>query len=1450
MSVNNLTLHAYDWKYRDSDTDGKIIIMAWCLDRDSKPHLLRFHDFPAYCHVELPLFIGHKRISWTQAKAQQVFDAICNMLGEDKPFKFFFKQAEKLYYYRAGKKYPMMVVLFNTIRSMYNCKNKLAQPFNVKDLGIIACKVWETNIPIVRKLLTLRNVKYCQWFEIQGVKVLSEDKISTLEEEYVVDRFTMNPIPPEKTGSWVTSPRVLSFDIETFSDRHRALPDPYSSKHVVYMISCEFQQLDKPETRRKDLILFGDCNPTDKGNVIKVKSEVELIDTMSDLVIKYDPDVVIGYNIFGYDNPYLDTRLKRRLREWKPMGRLLNEPTKMSSFSWGSSGYGHNEINILEMDGRIMIDLLPLIRRDYKLSLYNLGFVSTYFLGRTKHSITAKEMFETYELSKDAELTPDTTLQEYVKDKLKLVRTDPNVNTVEDVFKKFHVMQYMQKDEHGAKHAKIADIPTITLKEHAMEEMKKVVEYCIVDSELVLDIFQKISCWISLVETANVMGVTMVELFTRGQQLRIQSQVYDEASKDGIVLDERVVPRMEYAGGLVQDPEPGIYHNIPCYDFKSLYPSVMIAHNIDYRTFVPPEMMDKIPDEMCHIIEWDETPEGNEKAENDDSDDETDPPVSKQVKAVHYKYKFVKQDHLLGILPRMLVKLIAERDAVRELQKKYKKNGLEWTILERKQLALKISANSAYGSLGAQMGGKLPLPEGAACVTAKSRESISVVNAELNKKGKVVYGDSVTGDTPILCRATYSNGDQNIFFRPISQLCGGTQLWMKRDDSGKEYMAHPNNLEVWSDKGFTKIKHVMRHKTKKRIYRILTHTGVIKVTEDHSLLDLNGNEISPNQVSVGYELLTKAMPDLPDEGIEIPHAWAWGMFYGDGSCGEYGCESSYKCSWAINNLDLNFLNKAGQLLKVAYPDMDFKILDTVKSSGVYKLVATGSVSRLVREWRELFYDHPSKYKKIPDILWKCSLKTRKEFYEGYYAADGDKDKNGYNRFDNKGQIGAAGLFLLSRSLGYKVSCNTRKDKLDIYRLTLTKSYQRKKAGIIKKIEDFGYIDDYVYDLETENHHFSAGVGELVVHNTDSSMPDLGITDSANAYKIAHGLSKELSALFPPPMQVELEEVFHTMLAIKKKMYLCIRMSKDGKPILERDQLKIRGVVPARRDNSAYQRNSFLDIAWNVLLKKSMYETFDNIINICLRLVRREVPWQDLIVIKGLGAQYKNKSYCMKVFSDELCKIGKPATPGDRLEYLIVKSHGVKDKQLLGYKMRLPSTYLERLESDTPEVIDYEYYLEKSMMNCIQKQLFQIGYKQELNQLKNKYLDIDQTKLFNDLRKQGYTIVANQALAKFDGDKTKAIDFLLTTDMKKIVNPLVTYHIKKRGRISTRMDGEPIKMMIKLIQQKQKCMDVIKTLTRLSEVPIKRPARLQIITPTLGMSQQEIADKWIKTKLTN
>lgn len=1301
--TTTLTVHAYDWKISDNTSDdGSTTIHCWGLDRNSKPHLLRFHDFPAYCHIELPFFIGHKRVTWSGYKIQQFYGALCWRLGEHKPFKFFFTKKEKLYNYRGDKTYPMLTVLFNNINSMYKCRNLLKKPIKVKDLGVVATQVWETHISLVRKLLTLRKMKYCQWFNIEGLKVTGEDKISKLEEEYVVNRFTMEPIPQGETGDWVTHPVVFSFDIETYSDRHSALPDPYSSKHVAYMISCVIQRLGDPSSRKTYIILYGDCAPTDMANVIRVKTEIEGINKMSDLVNEHDPDVITGYNILGYDNPYLDTRLKRRLREWKPMGRLINDPTTMRSFSWGSNAYKHNEINLIEMEGRIMVDLYPIIQKDYKLKLYNLGFVSTYFLGRTKHPVTAREMFEAYELMKDSELDEIISLYNYIETKKILITTDRDVNNMEDLYKKLHISQYMNFDDSNNPIVDESKVPNITLKQHALTEMRKVVDYCVVDSDLVLDIFEKIHCWIALIEMSNVVGVTPVELFTRGQQLRVLSQVYDEASTDNIVIDERIVPKMDYSGGFVFEPVPGIYHYIPCLDFKSLYPTIMMAYNMDFRTFVPKELMDVVPDDKCHVIEWDE--DVDRTVEDDDGEENT------ITENVHYRFKFVKKEVREGILPRLLGRLISERDSVRKIQKTLKKGTVGWIVLERRQLSIKVSANSLYGALGAQKGGKLPLPEAAACVTAKSRESIKLVNSHLESQGnKIVYGDSVTGDTPILIRQ--NNTKQ---FITIESLNNG--LWIT--ENGKEY-AKPKNIQVWSDKGFTKIKHVMRHKTKKRLYRIITDTGIVTVTEDHSLIDPNGVIIKPKNVKTGDTLMTK-------------------KYFNKNINNDTNDKNTIKLNIQLDAAKAYYsLVKNGQNVSIDYIDNNY-------------ILRTGTVI--------------------------------------------------------------------------------------------------KRPGVIKKIEDLGLFDDYVYDLETANHHFSAGVGELVVHNTDSSMPDIGITDPTKAYAAAKVVAEELTTLFPSPMVVEDEEVYHTMLCIKKKMYLCIKMTPDGKPVLDRDQLKVKGVVPARRDNSLYKRNCYIDTAWKVLLRNPMMDTYDDIIEMCLKLMRQQVPWKDLVVVKGLGSNYKNKSYCMKVFSDELSKIGKPATPGERLEYIIVKSYGVKETQLLGYKMRLPSTYLERMESDTPERIDYEYYMEKALMNCIQKQLFQIGYMKELKVLSDKFLDIDQNKVLNIMKQKGYALIVNQAMEKLNNDKGEVIEYLKGTKLEKIIKPLISYHIVKRGRIVTRVCGEPIKMMVKLIQAKQKYLDVIKSFVHISQIPKLRPAKLNIIVPNLNMNKSQVAGNWIKSRI--
>jgi hypothetical protein len=77
-----------------------------------------------------------------------------------------------------------------------------------------------------------------------------------------------------------------------------------------------------------------------------------------------------------------------------------------------------------------------------------------------------------------------------------------------------------------------------------------------------------------------------------------------------------------------------------------------------------------------------------------------------------------------------------------------------------------------------------------------------------------------------------------------------------------------------------------------------------------------------------------------------------GLFLADGSCDIYEYENCKKASWAINKADLDLLNEA----KEKCP-FETKILDTIESSGVYKLVPhRESFVDICKKYRPLFYN--------------------------------------------------------------------------------------------------------------------------------------------------------------------------------------------------------------------------------------------------------------------------------------------------------------------------------------------------------------------------------------------------------------------------------------------------------------------------------------------------------------
>jgi DNA polymerase elongation subunit (family B) len=1344
--TSSIICQPYDINIKDAVMNDEGIehvnIHLWCLDREDKPVLVRVTDFPAYCYVELPTLVNGNPFQWDYSSAAKVYEYLKwamkdrNTGKDNSPFEWHFGRFQKLYYYKGDIKYPMILFKFRTLEGMKHCNNLLSKPRNVNPFGVLQFNIYEANIDIVRKFHTSIDATFCQWLNVSGVEhsFESDNRIATPGtktkpiREISVSYKNIKPVAPSESEAWFTHPRILAYDIETYSDNHKAFPNYLNSKHVCNIISCIYYEIGNVESRVKYVIVLGDTKDIPDAVVIRVQTELELLHAFCDLIEKLDPEIISGYNIFAYDYPYLDNRLKIKLQDWKPIGRIQDKKIEMTRMEWKSGAYGTNVINILQMDGRLSIDMLPIVKRDYKLDKYSLEFVSNTFLGRGKLDVTPVEMFRAYE--RQAFIIREC--KKYIQSKL-------NINVTNWVIKDKLNEIIESIPEEAEKCKKLS-----TRYELALDEVTRIVAYCIIDSDLVVDLFDKLNVWIGLNALSSVVGVTIMQLFTRGQQVRCLSQVYDKATRMGIVLDRRKKDPVFYEGGFVFEPKPGLYTGVICLDFASLYPSIMRAYNICFTTLVPQEFNDDVKDDIAETIEvnqeepedgamkpkrlnadGEEIPEG---FDNDDASDDEDESKKKMIMKT-YKYKWVRKSVRYGVLPAIQDHLVGSRNVIKKeiaaLEDELDECSDPKRLAEIKMLlvlkdkysnALKVSANSLYGFLGAQESGVLALIEAAMCITATGRRLIQKVNSFVEDKysASVVYGDSVSGDTPIF---VMNNRDKQDVIRIDELFDENDNRWNPyrdskdyfgnnlRDENPKQIinMSHLN-MKVMTENGWTLIKKFIRHKIHptKKMYRITTKSGNVDATEDHSLVLSNGVEVKPCDVKIGTKLLHNHRQDL-------------------------------------------YLN--------------------------YEIPLTGKTGKVLEH---------SKY--LNNLTY---------------------DKESYN-FDI-----------------------TEDEIISIEEIYISN----------KEREHY-----YVYDLETENHHFAVGPGALVVHNTDSSMIDMHvpikevfqrgldlaqeITYGTPEQKLEDGTIIPASpALFPPPLKIEFEKAMK-MCCIKKKKYAALYIDKNGEFMREKKKdgslgdYKIlkRGIIVARRDTAKIVHKTYNKLLMMVLKEEPIKDSFNLIINTLDDLMNDRLPVREnLSIIRAYGT-YKSDTYFMKIFGDELIRMGKPVNPSDRLEYVIVKADAEKEWKSkkdypLGMKMRLIEMYedsrklndnnntdinkgsVEILEENTTdgmdgmdvsqthlkqtidpsllldhpddplrvpdestamypsENIDYEYYIEHVLKSPLD-QLFSIGYMTKLSKLlhigyqpfnKNAgAIPITEpirmiSKMINDYQKQGKTL---------------------------------------------------------------------------------------------------------------
>lgn len=277
----------------------------------------------------------------------------------------------------------------------------------------------------------------------------------------------------------------------------------------------------------------------------------------------------------------------------------------------------------------------------------------------------------------------------------------------------YHFLQEQKEDVH---HSIITD-----LQNGDDQTRRRLAMYCLKDAYLPLRLLNKLMCIVNYMEMARVTGVTLESLLTRGQQIKVMSQLLRKCRTKGFIIPSYHTQGGDdqYEGATVIEPKRGYYANpITTLDFASLYPSIMMAHNLCYTTLFKPGT-------KIHVDEKDleETP-------------------TKDV--------FVRSSVRKGILPEILESLLAARKKAKN-ELKVEKDPFKRSVLDGRQLALKISANSVYGFTGAQVG-KLPCLEISSSVTAYGRSMIELTKNEVETKytrtngyendAVVIYGDT------------------------------------------------------------------------------------------------------------------------------------------------------------------------------------------------------------------------------------------------------------------------------------------------------------------------------------------------------------------------------------------------------------------------------------------------------------------------------------------------------------------------------------------------------------------------------------------------------------------------------------------------------------------------------------------------------------------------------------
>ena len=571
----------------------------------------------------------------------------------------------------------------------------------------------------------------------------------------------------------------------------------------VTFIGSTFTNHGQSEPYLNHCIVLDTCDKLDhpKNSAIESYStEKDVLLAWTKLIQKENPDIIIGYNIFGFDYPFLFKRAAENncVYEFLQLSRIRNElcgkQDDYGNFQIEQSSIviasGQHDLHFIKMHGRLQIDLYNYFRRSCNLEQYKLDYVSGYFIGDGVKQIV-NEKNNTYKIT--SQNLAGLKLYDFVAFE-EIEHTNEKYNDGEkfqvvDIDKGYFKIKgdihLLTKSTKKIRWCLAKDDVTpqdiFRLTNEGPSERAIVAKYCIQDCNLVYELLKKIDVITEFIEMAKLCSVPINFLVMRGQGIKLTSFISKKCREKGTLMPviEKTFSNEGYEGAIVLPPKCGLYleHPVACVDYSSLYPSSMISENLCHSTKVWTKEFD-LQDNLLKQT-GDEKYDNLENCKFVDVKYDTFKYVRKTAKSAAVKvktgYKICRFEQTVqGIMPSVLEELLSARKATKKL-KATETDPFMKNILDKRQLSIKLTANSLYGQTGAKTSSFYE-PDVAASTTATGRKLLTYAKRLIEE----VYSDNICETKnygKVRTKAQYIYGDtDSVFFCFFLQELDGTPI--------------------------------------------------------------------------------------------------------------------------------------------------------------------------------------------------------------------------------------------------------------------------------------------------------------------------------------------------------------------------------------------------------------------------------------------------------------------------------------------------------------------------------------------------------------------------------------------------------------------------------------------------------------------------------------------------